>query len=109
MVTLVTLPTGFVRKSSDATELVPWGTVSGLGVGTAAGLLLVKVTCAPPTGANPSSVIIPAVSLPPFTGLGLNESSFGLGASTLMAGAFSVPPYVTVSMTLVSTGTGFVR
>src|SRR5437899_9146547 len=96
--TLVMLPTGIVATAKLGEVVVPAGTVTGLGAGTTAVLLLVKVTSAPPAGAGPSSLTTPIVTLPPFTGLGLNESSFGLGASTLMTTDFWLVPYVAVSV-----------
>src|SRR5947209_19743871 len=102
--TLVMLPTGIVATAKLGEAVVPAGTGTGLGGGTTAGLLLVKVTSAPPAGAGPSSVTTPIVTLPPFTGLGLNVSSFGLGANTLMTCAIWVGPYVAVSVRLVSAG-----
>src|SRR3989454_12644918 len=50
---------------------------------TAAGLLLESVTCAPPAGAGPFSVTVPAEGLPPVTLAGLSASEETIGGITV--------------------------
>src|SRR5467141_1276944 len=54
--------------------LVPPGATVTLAGTPAAGLLLESVTCAPPAGAGPFSVTVPAEGLPPVTFAGLSAS-----------------------------------
>ena|ERR1700704_154052 len=54
--------------------LVPPGETVTLAGTPAAGLLLESVTCAPPAGAGPFSVTVPAEGLPPVTLTGLRAS-----------------------------------
>src|SRR2546427_1147475 len=54
--------------------LVPRGATVTRAGATAAGLLLESVTCAPPAGAGPFSVTVPAEGLPPVTLAGLRVS-----------------------------------
>ena len=68
----------------------PAGTVTLAGT-TAAGLLLESVTCAPPAGAGPFSLTVPAEGLPPVTLAGLRASEETIGGITVSE-AVCVPP-----------------
>src|SRR6267143_148230 len=57
--------------------VVPPGATVTLAGTPAAGLLLESVTCAPPAGAGPFSVTVPAEGLPPVTLAGLRASEDG--------------------------------
>src|SRR6267143_407609 len=72
MLTAVDAATALVVTLKPAV-VPPAGTVTLAGT-TAAGLLLESVTCAPPAGAGPFSVTVPAEGLPPVTLAGLSAS-----------------------------------
>ena len=68
MVTAVLIATGTVVAVKVAV-VAPAATVT-VGGTVAAGLLLVRVTTAPPTGAGPLRVTVPVEGLPPITLVG---------------------------------------
>src|SRR5712664_2917296 len=72
MVTGVDVATALVVRLKLAL-VPPAGTVTLEGT-VAAGSLLESVTCAPPAGAGPFSVTVPAEGLPPVTLAGLRAS-----------------------------------
>src|SRR5467141_3078750 len=72
MLTAVDAATALVVRLKSA--LVPPGATVTLAGTTTAGLLLESVTCAPPAGAGPFSVTVPAEGLPPVTLAGLTVS-----------------------------------
>ena len=55
-------------------ELLPVGTVTFEGTVAAAGLLLDRVTSAPPVGAEPLSVTMPVEGLPPVKLAGFRDT-----------------------------------
>jgi hypothetical protein len=71
--------------------VVPPGATVTLAGTPAAGLLLESVTCAPPAGAGPFSVTVPAEGLPPVTFAGLSASEETIGGITVSV-ALCVPP-----------------
>src|SRR6266850_1069430 len=72
MLTAVDVATARVVRLKLA--VVPPGATVTLAGTTAAGLLLESVTCAPPAGAGPFSVTVPAEGFPPVTLAGLRVS-----------------------------------
>src|SRR2546430_9630783 len=72
MLTIVDVVTGLVVRLKLA--LVPPAETVTLAGTVAAGSLLESVTCAPPAGAGPFSVTVPAEGLPPVTLVGLTVS-----------------------------------
>jgi hypothetical protein len=58
----------------------------------AAGLLLESGTCAPPAGAGPFSVTVPAEGLPPVTLAGLRASEETIGGITVSEAVCVAPP-----------------
>ena len=72
MMTDVDVATALVLRLKLA--VVPPGETVTLADTTTAGLLLESVTCAPPAGAGPFSVTVPAEGLPPVTLAGLRAS-----------------------------------
>ena len=70
--------------------VAPAATVTLAGT-VAAGLLLESGTCAPPAGAGPFSVTVPAEGLPPVTLAGLRASEETIGGITVTE-AVCVPP-----------------
>ena len=89
MLTAVDVATALVVTLKPA--LVPPGATVTLAGATAAGLLLESVTCAPPAGAGPFSVTVPAEGLPPVTLAGLSASEETIGGITVTE-AVRVPP-----------------
>jgi hypothetical protein len=71
--------------------VAPAGMVTLEGTVAAAVLLLESVTCAPPAGAGPFSVTVPAEGLPPVTLAGLRASEETIGGITVSE-ALCVPP-----------------
>src|SRR5918996_536100 len=58
----------------------------------AAPLLLESATCAPPAGAGPSIITVPATGLPPVTLAWLRLSDATLGGTTVSAAVCVAPP-----------------
>src|SRR6267143_3538618 len=79
MVTGVDIATALVLRLKPAL-VPPAGTVTPEGT-TAAGSLLESVTCAPPAGAGPLSVTVPAEGFPPVTLAGLRASDETTGTA----------------------------
>src|SRR2546430_8209717 len=77
MLTSVDVATALVLRLKLA--LVPPGETVTLAGTTAAGLLLERVTCAPPAGAGAFSVTVPAEGFPPVTLAGLRASEETIG------------------------------
>jgi hypothetical protein len=76
--TAVDVATALVLTVNEAL-VAPAATVTLAGTLAAAVLLLESVTCAPPVGAGPLSVIVPVEEFPPVTldGLSVNEERVG--------------------------------
>ena len=90
MVTEVDVATGLVLTVKLAL-VPPAGTVTLEGT-VAAGSLLESVTCAPPAGAGPFSVTVPAEGLPPVTLAGLSASEETIGGITVTEAVCVAPP-----------------
>src|SRR5213594_103750 len=96
MVTRVEEPTGLVLTVKVAV-MPPVGTVTLAGTVATPGLLLDRLTTAPPLGAGPLSVTVPVEELPPVTlvGLRLSDESVGALAVTVkLLALVAVPPGV---------------
>src|SRR5437899_4794575 len=92
MVTEVVVDTGLVLTVKVALVALP-GTVTLAGTLATPGLLLDRLTTAPPLGAGPLSVTVPVEELPPVTlvGLRLSDESVG-GAGVTVSEADRVGP-----------------
>lgn len=73
MVTMVDAATEFVLTVNVAL-VAPAATVTLEGTVATVVLLLVSATCAPPEGAGPLKVTVPAEEFPPMTLVGFSES-----------------------------------
>src|SRR5438445_5978851 len=96
MVTEVVVDTGLVLTVKVALVALP-GTVTLAGTLATPGLLLDRLTTAPPLGAGPLSVTVPVEELPPVTlvGLRLSDESVGALAVTVkLLALVAVPPGV---------------
>src|SRR5712691_2932450 len=95
MVTTVEEPTGLVLTVKDAV-VPPVGTVTLAGTVAAPGLLLDRLTTAPPLGAGALSVTVPFEELPPVTLDGLRVSAESVGGLTTvkLVALVAVPPGV---------------
>src|SRR2546427_4201225 len=80
MVTEVVVDTGLVLTVKVALVALP-GTVTLAGTLATPGLLLDRLTTAPPLGAGPLSVTVPVEELPPVTLVGLRLSDESVGGS----------------------------
>jgi len=87
------LDTGWVVTVNVAV-VAPAATVTLAGTVAAAVLLLVRLTTAPPAGAGPFSVIVPAEELPPVTVVGLKVTELGTGVFTVRVALFVAVLYV---------------
>ena len=90
MMTGVDVATALVLRLKLA-PVPPGGTVTLAGT-TAAGLLLERVTCAPPAGAGAFSVTVPVEGLPPVTLVGLTVSDEAIGGITVSDAVRVAPP-----------------
>ena len=79
MVTVVDATTGLVLTVNVAL-LAPAVIVTLEGTRATSVLLLESMTCAPPAGAGPLNVTVPADEFPPVTLVGLNVSEASVGA-----------------------------
>src|SRR2546430_16976565 len=100
MVTEVVVDTGLVLTVKVALVALP-GTVTLAGTLATPGLLLDRLTTAPPLGAGPLSVTVPVEELPPVTlvGLRLSDESVGAPAVTVKQPARVAPPPGPVTLT----------
>ena len=71
--------------------VVPPGETVTLAGTPAAGLLLESVTCAPPAGAGPFSLTVPAEGFPPVTLAGLRASEDTIGGTTVSEAVWAFP------------------
>src|SRR3989442_8769509 len=90
MLTAVDAATALVVTLKPA--VVPPGATVTLAGTTAAGSLLESVTCAPPAGAGPFSVTVPAEGLPPVTLAGLRASKETIIGIMAAGAAVCAPP-----------------
>ncbi len=79
MVTVVEAATALVL-TAKVTLVAPAATVTLAGTLAAVVLLLERVTCAPPVGADPLNVTVPVEEFPPLTLVGFSESEERVGA-----------------------------
>jgi hypothetical protein len=82
-------------------EFCPAGTVTFAAMGTADGLLLLRATAIPPTGALPFSVTVPVRLVPPLTELVLRVNLVtegGVTVSVVVVEPFSVAVMVTLAL-----------
>jgi hypothetical protein len=92
-----------------AALVAPSGTVTPGGTRAAAVLLLESATLAPPGGAGPFSVTVPAEdSRPPVTLAGLSVSEERVGGSTVTDAVRVRPPQEAKSVTWIDAGTALV-
>ena len=90
MVTGVLVVTGLVVAVKVA--VVAFGaTVTLAGTWTAAGLLLVRLTTAPPAGASPEILTVPVEDVPPRTDAGLTEMPLTVGVVTVKVAVLITP------------------
>src|SRR5258708_36339428 len=89
LVGMTTIPVSTVNVALVA----PAGIVTLAGTAAAAGLLLESVTCAPPAGAGPFSVTVPAEFwTAPTTALLITRGEASTAGSTVSAGVRVPPP-----------------
>lgn len=90
MVTVVFAATGSVVTAKVA--VVAFALIVTLaGTAAVAGLVLDRLTTAPPAGAGPLSVNVPVEDVPPFTETGFRATAFKLAAVTVSAALWVVP------------------
>jgi|SRR5664279_94440 hypothetical protein len=106
MVSEAVVATGLVVTVKVAVAALA-GTVTLTGPCAAAGLLLESVTTAPPDGAGPFRVTMPAEEVPPITEVGFSVTELSVAAVTVRV-AVCVVPYVAEIVGEVLAATGLV-
>ena len=91
MLAEVDTPTALVAMLNVAL-VAPDATVTLAGTDAAPLLLLASVTCAPPTGAGPSSETVPVTGVPPVTLPLLRLSAATRGGATVSEEVCVTPP-----------------